>query len=59
MKTATRAERTAEEIRSDPAVQAWAQRMAAHLPPFTAAEAAAVGRIAARIDARIIQAAQR
>ena len=32
--------------------EAWAERLAATLPPFTAAEAAEVGRIAARIDAR-------
>lgn len=31
---------------------AWAERLAAQLPPFTPAEAAEVGRIAARIDAR-------
>jgi hypothetical protein len=31
---------------------AWAEREAAKLPPFTAEEAAEVGRLAARIDAR-------
>lgn len=31
---------------------AWAERIAATLPPFTTAEAAEVGRIAAQIDAR-------
>lgn len=33
----------------------WADRIAATFPPFTADEAAAVGRIAARIDARRAQ----
>lgn len=32
--------------------EAWAQRLAAQLPPFTPAEAAEVGRLAASIDAR-------
>jgi hypothetical protein len=32
--------------------EAWAERIAATLPPFTAAEAAEVGRLAATIDAR-------
>lgn len=32
--------------------EAWAERLAASLPPFTAAEAREVGRIAAAIDAR-------
>lgn len=31
---------------------AWAERLAAQLPPFTAAEAAEVGRLAATIDRR-------
>lgn len=33
-------------------IDAWAERLAAQLPPFTPAEAAEVGRIAATIDAR-------
>lgn len=32
--------------------QAWAAEVAASLPPFTAAEAAAIGQLAAVIDAR-------
>lgn len=32
--------------------EAWAERLAAQLPPFTAEEAREVGRIAATIDAR-------
>lgn len=38
--------------RAEDATAAWAEKLAAELPPFTAAEAAEVGRIAARIDAR-------
>jgi hypothetical protein len=36
----------------DAEVEAWAQRVAASLPPLTADEAAAVGRLAAELDAR-------
>lgn len=34
------------------AMEAWAEALAAQLPPFTAAEAAAVGSLASRLDAR-------
>lgn len=37
---------------NDPRIRAWARRLAAQLPPFTAEEARELGALAARIDAR-------
>lgn len=42
----------ADEIREVENIDAWAERVAAALPPLTPDEAAAVGRLAAALDAR-------
>lgn len=41
-----------EAVRNVDDVEAWAERVAASLPPLTADEAAAVGRLASALDAR-------
>lgn len=47
--------RTATATAPSAASAAWAEQLAATLPPLTAAEAVSVGRLAAALDARIEQ----